>query len=145
MTWRVRRTVSSSQGIMRSVLSNTRDTLVNDALPFPLPPSNMRSVSFPARTALELFGPRTNRIASVMFDLPDPFGPVTAVYPSMRGTVSLPPKDLKFSISTAFKYNLCTPCDAGHLPASFDMLPDARPLPFTQARAYHKSEGVRNI
>ena len=63
----------------RSVLSKTRDTLVKDALPLDLPPSKMRSVSLPARTAFELFGPSTKSIASVMFDFPEPFGPVTAV------------------------------------------------------------------
>ena len=41
-----------------------------------------------------------------MFDFPEPFGPVTAVYPSISGTVSLPPNDLKFSNSTCFKYTL---------------------------------------
>ena len=49
------------------------------AFPLDFPPSKIRSVSFPARTALELFGPSTNKIASVMFDFPEPFGPVTAV------------------------------------------------------------------
>ena len=101
--------MSSSQGMRRSELSKTRDTLVNPAFALDLPPSKMRSVSFPARTALELLGPRTKRIASVMFDFPDPLGPVTAVYPSISGTVIFPPKDLKFSISTAFKCTCITP------------------------------------
>ena len=79
LTKRVSLTVSSSHGMMRSVLSNTSETFVKGAFPLDFPPSKIRSVSFPARTALELFGPSTNRIASVMFDFPEPFGPVTAV------------------------------------------------------------------
>ena len=43
------------------------------------PPLNIRSVSLPALITLELLGPSTNRMASAMFDLPAPFGPVTAV------------------------------------------------------------------
>ena len=97
-------TMSSFQGSMRSVLSKTRDTLVKSAGFLVFPPSNMRSVSLPARMALELLGPRTNRIASAMLDFPEPFGPVTAMYPSMRGMVIFPPKDLKFSSSICFKY-----------------------------------------
>ena len=108
--------MSSSHGMRRSVLSNTRETFVYPALAFDLPPSKIRSVSLPARTALELFGPRTKRMASVMFDFPEPFGPVTAVYPSISGTVSLPPKDLKFSISTAFKCNCLHPVRARTVP-----------------------------
>ncbi|KAF5052677.1 hypothetical protein DSECCO2_406400 [anaerobic digester metagenome] len=68
------------------------------------PPLNMRSVSFPARMALELFGPRTNRIASDMLDLPDPLGPVTAVNPLSIGMVSFFPNDLKFSTSICLRY-----------------------------------------
>ena len=116
-------------------MSNTRETLVNPAFPRDFPPSNIRSVSFPARTALELLGPRTKRMASVMLDLPEPFGPVTAVYPSMSGTAILPPNDLKFSISTAFKCNCHTspghaslhpmPCLCGFRPGTL-LFPDAR-------------------
>src|SRR5712692_3637379 len=63
----------------------------------------MRSVSFPARIAFELFGPRTNRIASAMLLLPDPFGPVIAVKPWRNGTVIFRPNDLKFSIWISFR------------------------------------------
>src|SRR5947209_9255196 len=67
------------------------------------PPFQMRSVSLPARIAFELFGPRTNRIASAMLLLPDPFGPVMAVKPSRKGTVIFRPNDLKFSIWISFR------------------------------------------
>src|SRR5437870_8703272 len=63
----------------------------------------MRSVSLPARIAFELFGPRTNRIASAMLLLPDPFGPVIAVKPWRNGTVIFRPNDLKFSIWISFR------------------------------------------
>src|SRR3989304_1609518 len=89
----------------RSVLSETRETPEEDAPPprFPPPPFQMRSVRRPARIALELFGPSTKRTASPMFDFPDPFGPVTAVYPGRKGTRTLWPNDLKFSISASFR------------------------------------------
>src|SRR2546427_1209567 len=63
----------------------------------------MRSVRRFARIAFALFGPRTNRIASAMFDFPDPFGPVTAVNPVRNGTRTLFANDLKFSISISFR------------------------------------------
>src|SRR2546422_11177795 len=68
----------------------------------------MRSVSFPARIAFELFGPRTNRIASAMLLLPEPFGPVIAVYPWRKGTVIFRPNDLKFSIWISFRNTVLT-------------------------------------
>src|SRR5881397_2715185 len=68
----------------------------------------MRSVSFPARIAFELFGPRTNRIASAMLLLPEPFGPVMAVYPWRNGTVIFRPNDLKFSIWISFRNKVLT-------------------------------------
>src|SRR3989442_15858120 len=67
------------------------------------PPFQRRSVSLPARIAFELFGPRTNRIASAMLLLPDPFGPVIAVKPWRNGTVIFRPNDLKFSIWISFR------------------------------------------
>ena len=70
---------SESQGSSLSVLSKYNVTLVESTFPLALLPLYMRSVSFPALIALELFGPRTKRIASVMFDLPEPLGPVMAM------------------------------------------------------------------
>src|SRR2546426_12798146 len=68
----------------------------------------MRSVSLPARIAFELFGPRTNRIASAMLLLPEPFGPVMAVNPWRTGTVIFRPNDLKFSIWISFRNKVLT-------------------------------------
>ena len=97
-------TPGSSQGRMRSLFSNTRETVIDLALDLEAPPLNMRSVILPALTALGLLGPRTNMMASPMFDFPDPLGPVIAMYPSMRGTVTFPPNDLKFSSSICLRY-----------------------------------------
>src|SRR2546428_13086944 len=72
------------------------------------PPFQMRSVNLPARIAFELFGPRTNRIASAMLLLPEPFGPVIAVNPWRKGTVIFRPNDLKFSIWISFKNKVLT-------------------------------------
>ena len=96
--------MSSSMGMVRSVLSKTSETLQYLAGFLLFPPLNIRSESLPALIALELLGPKTNNIESDMFDLPDPLGPVTAVYPSRSGTVSFFPNDLKFSNSICFKY-----------------------------------------
>src|SRR3990172_1358569 len=63
----------------------------------------MRSVRRPARIDFALRGPRTKRIASPMFDFPEPFGPVTAVYPGRNGMRVFRLNDLKFSISTCFR------------------------------------------
>ena len=43
-------------------------------------------------------GPNTNRMASPMFDLPDPLGPVMAVKPGLKGTTSFSPKLLKLQV-----------------------------------------------
>jgi len=100
---RVSVTSSSSTGMTRSSLAKTSETLHSVAGFRSFPPLKMRSESLPARIALLLLGPRTNRTASPMFDLPEPLGPVMAVKPSRKGTVSLRPKLLKFSISTRFR------------------------------------------
>src|SRR5690242_14391318 len=101
---RRRRTSSDSIGISRSELSKTSSTQQNLAggLPVP-PPLKMRSESLPARMALAERGPRTKRIESEMLDLPEPFGPVTAVNPPSNGTETLWPNDLKFSMLICFR------------------------------------------
>src|SRR5207249_3318939 len=101
--YRVSLTSSASTGIWRSELSKSRLTWQESAPFLSFPPFQMRSVSFPARIAFELFGPRTNRIASAMLLLPEPFGPVIAVYPWRNGTVIFRPNDLKFSIWVSFR------------------------------------------
>jgi hypothetical protein len=44
----------------------------------------IRSVSLPARITFALFGPNTNKIASAILLLPEPFGPVIAVKPGKK-------------------------------------------------------------
>src|SRR3990170_1951463 len=96
-------------GIPRSELSKRRETSQNAAPFLFFPPFQMRSVSRFARIAFALFGPKTKRIASAMFDFPDPFGPVTVVYPGRNGTRTLPANDLKFSIWISFRNKVSPP------------------------------------
>src|SRR5437667_316246 len=102
-TYRVSLTSSASTGICRSELSKSRLTWHESAPFLSFPPFQMRSVSLPARIAFELFGPRTNRMASAMLLFPEPFGPVIAVKPWRKGTVIFRPNDLKFSIWISFR------------------------------------------
>ncbi len=47
-------------------------------------PSKMTSCILPPRRAFALCSPRTQRIASAMFDFPHPVGPTTAVTPGSK-------------------------------------------------------------
>src|SRR5206468_13006760 len=118
-TYRVSLTSSASTGIWRSELSKIRLTWHSLAPFLSLPPFKMRSVSLPARIAFALFGPRSNRIASAMLLLPEPFGPVIDVYPWRNGIEYFGPNDLKFSIWISFR-NKGSPdrCDSQRWAAS---------------------------
>src|SRR5690625_3954462 len=52
--------------------------------------------------------PSTQRIASVIFDLPLPFGPTTAVTPGTKSTEIRSANDLNPTDSSFFKY-ICSP------------------------------------
>ena len=91
-------------GISRSLLSKTRETSHSVAGFFDEPPLKKRCVKRSARSAFELVGPRTNRIASEMFDLPIPLGPATPVNPGWKGISVAPAKDLKLRTLRRFRY-----------------------------------------
>jgi hypothetical protein len=59
----------------------------------------MRSVSFSARRVRDEERAREKRMASMIFDFPEPFGPEITVKCSRKGMVVLRPNDLKLSIS----------------------------------------------
>ncbi len=61
----------------------------------------MKSVSFSARSEWDDESPSTKRIASMMFDLPEPFGPETTVKPWEKGIRVFRANDLKLSISSS--------------------------------------------
>ena len=69
-----------------------------------LPPLKIKSAEFWARITRLDFGPRTNWMASPQLDFPEPLGPVMAVKPRSRGTVTSPLNDLKFNTSSDFRY-----------------------------------------
>src|SRR5580658_928133 len=87
-----------------SELSKTRETSHSVAAFLDDPPLKNRWVSRSARSALELVGPRTKRMASEMFDLPIPFGPATPVKPGSKGISVEPANDLKFRTFTRLRY-----------------------------------------
>src|SRR5438132_9251764 len=58
-------------------------------------PLKITSAISPPRSDLADCSPRTQRIASSKFDLPQPFGPTIAVTPSWKLKVVLSAKDLK--------------------------------------------------
>ena len=55
----------------------------------------MTSVIVSPRIAFADFSPSTQRMASVIFDLPHPLGPTIPVIPGMNSTTLLSAKDLK--------------------------------------------------
>jgi hypothetical protein len=71
-------------------------------------PLKMTSSIFPPRSVLELCSPMTQRIASDIFDFPEPFGPTIAVTSRLKVSRVLSGKDLNPWISSAFKYNIST-------------------------------------
>ena len=99
-----RRVISTSLksiGSLPSLLSNVMETSANPSgLRFSLP-TKMTSSSLPERKLLLDVSPSTQRNASTMFDLPEPFGPTMAVMPLPNSSVVgsakvLNPKDLSF-------------------------------------------------
>ena len=86
------------------ILSKTSVTLQYFAgFPF-LPPLNTSLLRFSTRMVFELLGPRTNNMASRMFDFPLPLGPVIPVKLPLNGILILPANVLKFSSSTYFSF-----------------------------------------
>src|SRR3954454_5351477 len=61
----------------------------------PAGPAKMTSSILPPRNALAPCSPRTQAIASTTLDLPEPFGPTTAVMPGSNRRVVAEAKDLK--------------------------------------------------
>ena len=109
-------TMADSTGSSLSELSKTRETSHSVAGFFEDPPLKNRWVRRSARKAFELVGPRTNRMASEMFDLPIPFGPATPVNPGWNGISVAPANDLKFLSLIRFR---CI----GRFLRSLDLLP----------------------
>ena len=60
----------------------------------PAEPEKITSSIFPPRNVFAPCSPITHAIASTMFDLPEPFGPTTAVIPGSNSKVVAEAKDL---------------------------------------------------
>ena len=68
-----------------------------------VPPKITSSILPEPRSCLELVSPKTQRIESEIFDLPEPFGPTTPVIPWPMVILVLSGKDLKPWISSSFR------------------------------------------
>ena len=92
---RVRLTCSKSSGSVLSLLSKSTVTSATpNALRLPLPEKITSSILLPRRY-LALCSPNTQRMASEILLLPEPFGPTTAVIPLSKVNSVLSAKDLK--------------------------------------------------
>src|SRR3954451_20854601 len=69
----------------------------------------MTSSIFPPRNDLAPCSPRTQEIASTTLDLPEPFGPTTAVMPGSKRSVVEDANDLKPRSVRLFRCTRCTP------------------------------------
>src|SRR5579885_118905 len=95
-------TVVNSVGSRLRVFSNVSDT---SAMPDPArvrEPLKMRSSRFSDRNAFILCSPITQRIASTIFDLPQPLGPTMPVMGWSSNTWVLSANDLNPLISNDF-------------------------------------------
>src|SRR5215472_12165150 len=72
----------------------------------PSVPLKITSAISPPRSALADCSPKTQRIASEMFDLPQPFGPTIAVTPGRKLSVVLSAKDLNPKAVKFLRYML---------------------------------------
>lgn len=96
-------TVVNSVGSRLRVFSKVSET---SAMPLPArvrDPLKIRSSRLSERRALILCSPITQRMASTMFDLPQPFGPTIPVIGWSSTTWVLSAKDLNPFISSDFK------------------------------------------
>src|ERR671921_1224441 len=93
----VREMVTSlySIGSAPSVLSMVSVTSARPSGGRPAVPAKMTSSILPPRRLLAPCSPRTQEIASTTLDLPEPFGPTTAVIPGSSRRVVGDAKDLK--------------------------------------------------
>ena len=89
---------------MLSIVKTT-SALPNGARP--AEPLKITSSIVPPRNVLAPCSPITHAIASTTFDLPEPFGPTTAVIPCSKLSVVAEANDLNPRIVRLFKYKIC--------------------------------------
>src|SRR6476469_4485233 len=96
-------------GSALSLLSMVRVTSARPSGGRPAVPAKMTSSILPPRSALAPCSPSTQAIASTTFDLPDPFGPTTAVIPGSSRSVVDDANDLKPFIVRDFRCTVSAP------------------------------------
>jgi hypothetical protein len=69
----------------------------------------MKMERFSALRVWDVESPRQKRMASIILDLPEPFGPLMVVKPLLNGIFVLLEKDLKFQSSMSFMCNAPSP------------------------------------
>ncbi len=92
---RVTATSSKSTGSMWSELSRTSVTSATPTGLRALDPEKMTSSMAWPRSCFALCSPRTQRMASEIFDLPEPFGPTITVSPGSKAIWARSANDLK--------------------------------------------------
>ncbi|BAS09517.1 hypothetical protein AHiyo4_29390 [Arthrobacter sp. Hiyo4] len=83
-----------SMGSAPSALSMVRDTWARPSGGRPEVPAKMTSSILPPRSVLAPCSPITQERASTTLDLPEPFGPTTAVTPGSKSKVVADANDL---------------------------------------------------
>src|SRR3954451_12675231 len=103
----IRREIEISENSLAarpSVLSITTSTSAKRRGDCPLPPAKITSRICCPRTAVGLCSPIAQSTASVMFDLPEPFGPTITLTPGENVSRVRSGKDLKPFRLMAFRY-----------------------------------------
>ena len=101
---RVMETSSKSTGSLPSELSSTSSTSARPVAFRADEPAKMTSSIAWPRKCLALRSPSTHSTASEILDLPEPFGPTTAVMPGSKESALLSANDLKPLSTSDFKY-----------------------------------------
>ena len=97
-------TSSKSTGSVPSELSSTRSTSAMPTLLRADDPAKMTSSIAWPRRCFALRSPSTHSTASEMFDLPEPFGPTTAMMPGSSASTLRSANDLKPLRTSDFRY-----------------------------------------
>ncbi len=86
------------------MLSKVIETSARFNAPRMFVPPKITSVILVPRKSLALCSPITQRIASIIFDLPEPLGPTIPVIPGINSIIVLSAKDLKPLISSDLSF-----------------------------------------
>ena len=101
---RVTATSVKSMGNVWSVLSSTSVTSAKPTAPRAEEPEKITSSMAWPRSIFALCSPKTHKMASDTFDLPEPLGPTTTLRPGSKTIWVLSAKDLKPLSVSDFRY-----------------------------------------